>query len=74
MIALSCFLFTFVCLAQSRRYYGQYNYGNQGKPLETRLYVYRLRRLDVCWDQKAFDFNMTVEISDSDKRNNINEE
>ncbi|XP_068750538.1 uncharacterized protein [Montipora capricornis] len=29
MIALSCFLFTFVCLAQSRRYYGKYGYGKQ---------------------------------------------
>ena len=76
MIALSCFLFTFVCLAQSRRYYnyGQYNHGKQGKALEIRLYVYRLWRLDGCWDQKAFDFSMTVETSDSDEGYSNNKE
>ncbi|XP_074621612.1 72 kDa type IV collagenase-like isoform X3 [Acropora palmata] len=36
MIAFSCFLFTFVCLAQSRRYSGQYNHGNQEVKCKTK--------------------------------------
>ena len=62
MIALSCFLLSFLCLAHSRNYYyGHSNYGSQGKPLEE-LYFYRTLRLSGGWDLGVSDFKMSMEL------------
>ena len=63
MIALSYFLFAFVCLAHSRRYYyGQSYYGNQGRPMDKR-YLCRTLRQDGGWDLGTSDFNMPMELN-----------